>query len=93
MSSIISLDHEIVQLPDAVGMLWVYQTSQRNWVAIKVHYGYPRKYLLVDTDRDWDLSLRMIERYLWDHSVMHHHNELNVTNELATGSCVTERVK
>ena len=24
---------------------------------------------------------------------MHHHNELNVTNELATGSCVTERVK
>ena len=33
------------------------------------------------------------ERYLWAHSVMHHHNELNVTNELATGSCVTERVK
>ena len=24
---------------------------------------------------------------------MHHHNELNVTKELATGSCVTERVK
>ena len=24
---------------------------------------------------------------------MHHHNELNVTTELATGSCVTERVK
>ena len=24
---------------------------------------------------------------------MHHHNELNVTNELATGSCITERVK
>ena len=35
----------------------------------------------------------MMERYLWAHSVMHHHNELNVTNELATGSCVTERVK
>ena len=35
----------------------------------------------------------MTERYLWAHSVMHHHNELNVTNELATGSCVTERVK
>ena len=45
MSSIISLDHEIVQLPDTVGMLWVYQTSQRNWVAIKVHYGYLRKCL------------------------------------------------
>ena len=35
----------------------------------------------------------MTERYLWAHSIMHHHNELNVTNELATGSCVTERVK
>ena len=46
MSSIISLDHEIVQLPDTVGMLWVYQTSQRNWVAIKVHYRYLRKCLL-----------------------------------------------
>ena len=46
MSSISSLDHEIVQLPDTVGMLWVYQTSQRNWVAIKVHYRYLRKCLL-----------------------------------------------
>ena len=24
---------------------------------------------------------------------MHHHNELNVTKELVTGSCVTQRVK
>ena len=47
----------------------------------------------VDTDQDWDLSLSMTERYLWAHSVMHHHNELSVTNELATGSCVMERVK
>ena len=46
MSSIISLDHEIVQLPDTVGMLWLYQTSQRNWVAIKVHYGYLQKCVL-----------------------------------------------
>ena len=35
----------------------------------------------------------MTERYLWAHSVMHHNNELNVTKELAIGSCVTERVK
>ena len=35
----------------------------------------------------------MKERYLWAHSVMHHHNDLNVTKELATRSCVTERVK
>ena len=45
------------------------------------------------TNRDWDLSLRMTERYLWAHLVMHHHNELNMTKELVTGSCVTERVK
>ena len=35
----------------------------------------------------------MTERYLWAHSVMHHHNELNVTKELVKGSCVMERVK
>ena len=35
----------------------------------------------------------MTERYLWAHSVMHHHNELNVTKGLITGWCVTERVK
>ena len=46
MSSIISLDHEIMQLPDTVGMLWVCQTSQHNSVDIKVHYGYLQNYLL-----------------------------------------------
>ena len=35
----------------------------------------------------------MTDRYLWAHSVRHHHNELNVTKELVTGSCVTEQVK
>ena len=42
-----------------------------------------------------NLSLRMTERYLRAHSVIQHHNELasNVTKELATGSCITERVK
>ena len=35
----------------------------------------------------------MTERYLWAHSVMHHHNELNVNKELVMGSCVTEQVK
>ena len=46
MSSIFSFDREIVQLPDTVGVLWVYQMSQRNWVTIKVHYGYLRKCML-----------------------------------------------
>jgi hypothetical protein len=46
-------------------------------------------------DQDWDLSLRMTERYLRAHSVIQHHKKLasNVTNELVTGSCITERVK
>ena len=46
-------------------------------------------------DQDWDLSLRVTERYLRAHSVIQHHNKLasNVTKELATGSCITERVK
>ena len=37
----------------------------------------------------------MTERYLRAHSVIQHHNKLasNVTNELITGSCITERVK
>ena len=47
----------------------------------------------VGTDRDWDLSLRVTERYLWAHSVMHHHNELTVTQALVTGSCIAVRVK
>ena len=46
MSIIIYLDHEIVHLSDTVGVLWVCQMSQRNWVAIKVHYRYLRKCLL-----------------------------------------------
>ena len=79
MSSIISLDHEIVQLPDTVGVLWVPQTSQRNWVTIKVHYGYLRKYLL-----SWHgsrlgfvtptigvtkpkIEIRQLNMYLWRH--------------------------
>ena len=93
MSSIISLDHEIVQLPDTVGMFWVYQTSQRNWVAIKVHYRYLRKCLLVWHESRLGFALHMMERYLWAHSVMHHHNELKVTKWLVTGSCITVRVK
>ena len=35
----------------------------------------------------------MTERYLWAHSVMHHHNELIVTKALVTGSCIAVRVK
>ena len=46
-------------------------------------------------DQDLDLSLRMTERFLRAHSVIQHHNKLasNVTKELATRSCIMERVK
>ena len=41
------------------------------------------------------MSLRVSERYLWALSVMHITISLasNVTNELLTGCCITERVK
>ena len=40
------------------------------------------------------MSLRVLERYLWALSVMHITTSLasNVTNELVTGCCITERV-
>ena len=46
-------------------------------------------------NQDWDLSLRMMERYLWALSVIQHHKELasNVTKELVMGSCITKREK
>ena len=46
-------------------------------------------------DRDWDLSLRMMERYLRALSVIQHHKKLasKVTKELVTGWCITKRVK
>ena len=46
MSSICSYDHEIMQLTDTGRVPCVYQTSQRNWVTIKVLYRYLRGYLL-----------------------------------------------
>ena len=46
MSSICSYDHEIMQLTDTGGVPCVYQTSQRNWVTIKMLYRYLRRCLL-----------------------------------------------
>ena len=41
------------------------------------------------------MTLRVSKRYLWALSVMHISISLasNVTNELVTGCCITERVK
>ena len=46
-------------------------------------------------DQDRDLTLCMTEGYLRAHLVIQHHNKLasNVTNELVTTSCITERLK
>ena len=46
-------------------------------------------------DQDWNLSLRVTERYLWALSVIQHRKELesNVANELVTRSCITKRLK
>src|SRR3990170_6911746 len=72
-----------------------YQTSLRNRVIIKMLYRYLQRCLLGCMNRDWDLSLRMTERYLWALSVIQHRKELasNVANESVTGSYITERVK
>ena len=87
MSSIISLDHEIVQLPDTVEVLWVYQTSQHNWVSIKVHYRCLRKCLLgwhesrlgFVTPYDGEVSLGPLDN-------AHHLNLASIaTNELVAG--------
>ena len=40
MSSICSYDHEIMKLTNTGGIPCVYQTSQRNWVTIKMLYRY-----------------------------------------------------
>ena len=74
-------------------MLWVYQTSQLNWVTIKVHYRYLRKCLLgwhksrlgFVTPYDREVSLGPLGNAS--------SNELNVTKCLVTGSCIMVRVK
>ena len=46
-------------------------------------------------DRDWDLSLRVSERYLWAISVIQHHKKLarKLTKDSVMRWCIMERVK
>ena len=62
MSSIVSLDHEIVLLPFTGGILCGHQISLRNWVILKMAFRYLRWYLLGGMNQDWDLSLRVMEK-------------------------------
>ena len=80
-------------LPDTGGMLVCYQTSLHNWVIIKVLYRYLRRCLLGCMDRDWNLSLCVMERYLWALSVIQHHKKLHVTNEFSHGILYYEMSK
>ena len=62
MSSIVSLDHEIVSLPSTGGMLCGHQTSLHNLVIIKLALRYLRWYLLGDMNQEWDLSIQVTEK-------------------------------
>ena len=72
-----------------------YQTSQRNWVVIKMLYRCLRRYML-----GWRISrlgfvTPIVGGYLWALSVMHITISLAsiVTDELVAGWCITKRVK
>ena len=62
MSNIVSLDHEIMSLPLIGGKLCGHQTSLRNWVIIKVAFGFSDDRLLGDMNQDWDLSFLVTEK-------------------------------
>ena len=62
MSSIVSLDHEIMSLSFTGGILCGHQTSLRNWMIIKVAFRYLRWYLLGDMNQEWDLSCLVTEK-------------------------------
>ena len=84
-----------MQLPETVGILRVYQTSQRNWVIIKMHYRYLRKCLW-----SWHGSrLGFVTPIIGEVSLgplgnAHHWSLASiVTKELVARWCITERVK
>ena len=72
-----------------------YQTSQRNWVIIKMLYRCLRRCLLGWHRSRLGFVTCVSERYLWALSVMLITISLasDVTNELVAGWCITERVK
>ena len=71
-----------------------YQTSQRNWVIIKVLYMCLGWYLLSWHRSRLGFVTPIVERYLWALSVMHITISLasNVANELVTECCIVKRL-
>ena len=95
MSYTYSFDYEIMQLPDTVGVLLVYQTSQHNWVTIKELYRCLQRYML-----GWRISrLGFVTPIVGEVSLgplgnAHHISLASIaTNELVVRWCITERVK
>ena len=90
-----SYDYEIMQLPFTEGTLVCYQTSQRNWVIIKVLYRCLRWCLL-----SWHRSrLGFVSPIVGEVSTgplgnAHHLSLASIaTNELVAGWCIMEWVK
>ena len=94
MSNTYSFDYEIMQLPDTGGIPVCYQTSQRNWVIIKMLYRYLRRCLLgwhrsrlgFVTLSIGEISLGSVMHIIWSLASI-------VNNELVKGWCTTGRVK
>ena len=95
MSNTYSFDYEIMQLRIPEECLLCYETSQRNWVIIKMLYRYLQRYLL-----SWHRSrLGFVTPSVGEVSLgplgNTHHNKpcKQKTNELVTRWCIMERVK
>ena len=73
----------------------MYQTSQRNWVTIKMLYRYLQGCLLSWHGSRLGFVILCIRELSLGPLGNTHHKKLasNVTNELAKGSCITERMK
>ena len=63
---ILSLDLRLSYVLEMwVDLLWGYQTLLRNWVVIKVAFGFVLKHATRHGQSRWDLPLCAWERYLW----------------------------
>ena len=96
MSNTHSFDYEIVQLPDTGGISCVqYQTSQHNWVIIKMLYKYLRRCLLSWHGSRLGFVTSCIEEVSLGPLGNTHQKKLasKVTKELVTRWCIMERVK
>ena len=90
-----SYDYEIMQLSNTGGTPCVLQTSQHNWMIIKMFYKCLRRCLLGwHRSRLGFVTLCIGDVYLGPLGNAHHISPAsNVTNELVAGWCITEQVK